>query len=413
MKLRFIILSILLIYAPNSHSERFIPKSDLLYKVLYVVDHSYVDSNRIVPQKMLEGALERLSLIIAPVLTKTRTEGNTIFIEVRVDQFTREFRFNKPKNINELNYILQQVVKFVKQHIENSEKPETVDYAVINGFLRKLDPHSSFLIPEIYSDFSTQTSGNFGGVGMMISIRDGSLTIISPIDNTPASRAGLRAKDRIVQINEESTINMPLSDAVKMLRGKVDTKVDIYIMRKGLSSPKKITIIRDIIEITSVKSFTFEESGKRIGLLKINTFQQNTIDEINTHLEEMDYDLKNFQGLIIDLRDNPGGLLDQAIEVSDRFLNDGVIVSTAGLKRGSIKSFSAHWFRSITDIPIIILINNRSASASEIVTAALKKNKRAVVIGIQTFGKGSVQQVIPFPGGSALRLTNIQIPHAW
>lgn len=405
MKQIISLLICFLISIQGFSANRFVPKSDLIYKVLNIVNHLYVDNKRIRPVKMLEGSLERMSVNIAPVLTKLEVKGGKVEIDVRIDQFSRGFSFDSPKDINELNYILQQVVAFVKQYLEKDEKPETVDYAVINGFLRQLDPHSSLLIPEVYSDFSTQTSGNFGGVGMMISIRDGALTIISPIDNTPASRAGLRANDQIVQINEESTINMSLSDAVKKLRGKAGTEVDIYIMRKGFSSPKKITIIRDIIEITSVKSHQFEKDGKRVGFLKINTFQQNTIDEINEQLEDLDYDLKDFQGLIIDLRNNPGGLLEQAIKVSDRFLSDGVIVSTAGLNPGSVKSYSAHWFRSLTDIPIIILINNGSASASEIVTAALKKNNRAVVLGIQTFGKGSVQQVIPFPGGSALRIT--------
>ncbi len=402
------ILSILVLFVLISQgavAERFIPKSDLIFKVLDIVNHLYVDQNRIQPLKMLEGSLERLSVNIAPVLTQTETLNGKVKVNVSVDQFRKTFTFNIPSNTSDLNDILQQVVGFTKQYLEKTEKPESVDYAVINGFLRELDPHSSLLIPEIYEDFSTQTSGNFGGVGMMISIRDGSLTIISPIDNTPASRAGLRANDIIMQINEESTINMSLSDAVKKLRGKEGTEVDVYIMRKEFSSPKKFTIVRDIIEINSVKSYSFREDGKRVGLIKINTFQQNTIDEINSQLEDLDYDLKDFYGLIIDLRNNPGGLLDQAIKVSDRFLNEGVIVSTAGLRKGSIKSYSAHWFRSITEIPIIVLVNNGSASASEIVTAAIKKNNRGVVLGIQTFGKGSVQQVIPFPGGSALRLT--------
>ncbi len=404
-KLLLVFSIVLLTSYQGLYSERFIPQSDLIYKVLNIVDHLYVDHNRIQPVTMLEGSMERLSTNIAPVMTKVESTTGEVEIEVSVDQFKRSFRFDPPENVNDLNKILQKIVTFVKQNLEEGEKPEFVDYAVINGFLRKLDPHSSLLIPEIYSDFSTQTSGNFGGVGMMISIREGDLTIISPIDNTPAARAGLRAKDVIVQINEESTINMPLTDAVKKLRGKAGTEVDIYIMRKGFSAPKKVTIVRDIIEINSVKSFSFNENGKRVGLIKINTFQQNTIDEINSHLEDLDYDLKDFHGLIIDLRNNPGGLLEQAIKVSDRFLNDGVIVSTSGLKSKSIKSYNARWFRSITNIPIVVLINNGSASASEIVTAALKKNERAVVLGIQTFGKGSVQQVIPFPGGSALRLT--------
>lgn len=392
-------------FIPFTSAERFIPKSDLIIKVLEIVNQLYVDQNRVRPLTMLEGSLERLSANIAPVLTELESKNSKVYIDVSVDQFKKRFVFDSPMTVSELNSILQQIVGFIKQNLDKEEKPEFVDYAVINGFLRQLDPHSSLLIPEIYEDFSAQTSGNFGGVGMMISVRDGNLIIVAPIEDTPASRAGLKANDIIVQINEESTVNMALSDAVKKLRGKEGTEVDVYITRKGWSAPKKITLVRDNIEINSVKSFAFQENGKRVGLLKINTFQQNTIDEINSHLEDLDYDLKDFYGLIIDLRNNPGGLLDQAIKVSDRFLSDGVIVSTAGLQKDSIRSYSAHWFLSITDLPIIILINNGSASASEIVAAALKKNNRAVVLGIQTFGKGSVQQVIPLPGGSALRLT--------
>jgi carboxyl-terminal processing protease len=406
MKYRRILLIVLFaFFFQDAYPARFIPESDLIKRVLTIVDQLYVDKNRIDPENMLHGALDRLSGTIAPVLTQIDIQAGITLIDIRVDQSHQSFRFNTPKTTAELNDILQQIVRFVKTHLETDEKLQSVDYAVINGFLSRLDPHSSLLIPEIYSDFSTSTSGNFGGVGMMIGIREGALTIIAPIDNTPASRAGLKAKDRIVQINEESTVNMSLTDAVQKLRGDKDTKVDVYIMRPGFTSPKKFTLIRDIIEITSVESHQFADDGKRVGYLKINTFQQNTTDEINSHLEGLDYDLNDFYGLILDLRNNPGGLLEQAIKVSDRFLNSGIIVSTAGLTQDSTKRFKARWFRSLVDIPIIVLVNNGSASAAEIVAAALKKNDRAVVMGIQTFGKGSVQQVIPFQDGSALRLT--------
>ena len=405
MKFRVTLLIAVIVFNQSVLAERYIPKSDLISKVLRIVNNLYVDNNRVVPEKMLRGSLERLSIMMPPVLTKLEVNDNKAVISVSVDQYSSKFELKKPSNISELNNILQQVVRFVKQNLDPDEDLNSVDYAVINGFLSQLDPHSSLLIPQIYSSFSTSTSGNFGGVGMMIGIRDGELTIIAPIDNTPASRAGLRSKDRIVQINEESTINMSLADAVKKLRGVAGTRVDIFIMRKGFTSPKKYVITRDVIEIESVESFVFKEKDKRLGYLKINTFQQNTMDEIDSHLEDMDYDLNDFQGLILDLRNNPGGLLEQAIKVSDRFLNEGVIVSTAGLNPNSIKTYKAHWFRSNVQLPIIVLVNNGSASASEIVTAALKKNKRAVVMGIQTFGKGSVQQVIPFKTGSALRLT--------
>lgn len=405
MKFRLLLVLVFVITFQNASAERFIPESDVLNRVLVIVNQLYVDSKRVIPSKMLGGALDYLSKSIAPVLTTYSENGPTVEIKISVDQYKRSFRFKTPTNTTELARILQHLIRFVKQHLDESEKLENVDYAVINGFLEQLDPHSSFLIPEIYSDFSASTSGNFGGVGMMIGLRKGSLTIIAPIDDTPASRTGLKAKDQIVQIDEESTINMSLTDAVKKLRGKEGTKVNIFIMRKGFTSPKKFTIIRDLIKITSVESHLFTENNQRVGYLKINTFQQNTLDEINSHLGDLDYDLNDFMGLIIDLRNNPGGLLDQAIKVSDRFLSDGVIVSTAGLKPSSIKSYKAHWYRSIENVPIIVIVNNGSASASEIVAAALKKNRRAVVIGIQTFGKGSVQQVIPFKEGSALRLT--------
>ncbi|OGH00259.1 MAG: hypothetical protein A2600_07225 [Candidatus Lambdaproteobacteria bacterium RIFOXYD1_FULL_56_27] len=386
-------------------AERFVPRSDLIPKVLEVVHQGYVDQNRVQPMKMLEGALEHLSSLVAPVMTQVTTKGGLVSIEIKVDQHSKTIETQAPKTVKDLNKILQEVSYFVKLNLEKGAKPEEVDYALINGFLRRLDPHTMLLVPEVYSDFSTSTTGNFGGVGMMIGLRKGDLTVIAPIDGTPASRAGLRAKDRIVQIDDESTINMPLTDAVDKLRGEIGTQVVIYIERDGLSAPKKVVLTRDLIKITSVESHVFEENGKRVGYIQLKTFQKNTIEELNEALDEMDYDLKSFRGVILDLRNNPGGLLAQAIQVSDRFLNKGVIVSTAGLDAASIQTYKAHWFSDMTETPLIVLINSGSASASEIVAAALKKNQRAVVMGTQSFGKGSVQQVIPLPDGSALKIT--------
>jgi len=405
--IRILFLLVLITSLPfqSLTAERFIPKSDLIKKVLGIINQLYVDSNRVIPDKMLQGSLEVLSTNIAPVMTKYKKSNGNVTIDVRVDQFRRQYEISEPEDLNELNYILQKIVYFVKQHLEKGEKPEHIDAAVINGFLKQLDPHSFFLVPEIYSDFSTSTSGNFGGVGMMIGLKEGALTIIAPIDDTPASKSGLKANDKIVQINKESTINMSLSDAVKKLRGQKGTKVILHIMRKGFTASKTYPITRDIIKINSVESHVFQRKNKRVGYIKVNTFQKNTLDEINSHLKDLDYDLNDFQGIIIDLRNNPGGLLDQAIKVSDRFLRKGVIVSTSGLTPNSIKSYRAHWFKSIVDIPLILLVNNGSASASEIVAAALKKNQRALVLGIQTFGKGSVQQVHEFKEGSALKIT--------
>jgi len=387
------------------HAERFVPQSDLIPKVLEIVKQGYVDQNRVQPLKMLEGSLERVSAIVAPVLTQMSTSKGTVTIKLKVDQHSTTIEAPTPNTIKDLDVLLQKVARFIKTHLDKGDHPETVDYALINGFLKQLDPHTILLVPEVYSDFSTNTSGNFGGVGMMIGLRKGQLTIISPIDGTPASRARLRAKDKIVQINEESTVNMSLSDAVGKLRGEVGSNVTLYIMREGLKAPKPVIIKRALITIKSVESEVFEDKGKRVGYIQIKTFQKNTADELNIALASMDHDLKSFKGLILDLRNNPGGLLSQAIQISDRFLNKGVIVSTAGLDNDSIRTYKAHWFSDMTEVPLVVLINNGSASASEIVAAALKKNNRAVVIGTQSFGKGSVQQVIDMRDGSALKIT--------
>lgn len=400
----FLVLSLLAVGTLSA--KQFIPKSDLIYIVLDKVRRGYVDQKRVRPVKMLEGALERLSVMLAPVLTQVSTKEDKVTVRVSIDQYTREKEYSTPRDLFALNEILQEVALFTKQHLERKDKPEKVDYALLNGALTQLDPHTFLLVPEMYSSFSTEAAGNFGGVGMMIGIRDGQLTIISPIDDTPTSRAGLKAMDRVVQIDGESTINMPLNEAVKRIRGKVGTQVKLHIMREGLSAPKEYDITRDIIKITSVESHVLDGDDEgRVGYIKIKTFQRNTLDELNQHLDDMNYDLSDFKGLILDLRNNPGGFLDQAIGVSDRFLDNGVIVSTAGVNSKNINSFKANWFGSIDNMPMIVLVNDGSASASEIVSAALKKNKRAVVIGSTTFGKGSVQQVIPMKDGSALKIT--------
>lgn len=405
MKTRLLVILILFVIPFSASANRFVPKSDLIQIVLNFVENQYVDPNRLVPEKMLEGALENLSRNLAPVVTFYEKKGNKVYATVKVDRFKKEFIFSSLNNLSELNRALQEIVRFTKQHIDKNDPMEDVDYAAINGFLKKLDPHSSLLIPDIYSEFSTDTQGSFGGIGVMIGLREGKLTIISPIDGTPGSQAGLKAKDHIVQINDESTVNMSLIDAVKRMRGQKGSKVDLYIMRKGFTSKKKFTITRGIIKITSLDSSVLELDKGRIGYIKLKRFQQNTLDEMNRALKSMDFDLSDFKGIILDLRNNPGGLLDQAIRVSDRFLPSGVIVSTAGLDPSSSVDYKANWFHTIKRLPLVILVNNGSASASEIVSAALKKNKRALLIGGQTFGKGSVQQIFNMRDGSALKLT--------
>ncbi len=404
--LGLILLASLGVWASGSlQAERFIPKSDLIPAVLSTVNRSYVDASRLKPEVMLAGSLERLSISVVPVMTRLNQKSGKLKVTVSVDQFSKEFIFAKPKTSLALNKILQKVSHFTKEHLEPGENLEDVDYALINGFLKKLDPHTMLLVPDVYSDFNQSTTGNYGGVGMMIGLREGQLTIISPIDDTPASKAGLHPKDRIMQIGDESTINISLSEAVAKLKGKPGTQVTVYILRDGFSKPRPFVLTRAVITINSVESHRFEDKGKTVGYIKLKTFGKSSLDEMNEALSELDADLTSFQGLILDLRNNPGGLLQQAIAISDRFLDKGVIVSTAGLDPKSIRSMHASWPSSLLDFPIIILVNNGSASASEIVTAALKAHGRAVVMGRRTFGKGSVQQIIPMAGGSGLKIT--------
>lgn len=386
-------------------AERFIPKSDLIPYVLTIIDKGYVDHSRIIPDNMLKGALSRLSLSIAPVMSEYEDLGEQFTLKLSVDQKTKIFKTYKPKDVQQLNGVLQSIALFTKQNIESTEKLENVDFALINGALKELDPHTALMVPEIYESFSEESQGSFSGVGMTIGIRDGKLTVISPIPGTPAARAGLRARDQIVQVDGESTVNVSITEAVKKIKGKRGTIVVLHIMRKGFSEPKKYSLKRDTIKIDSVESHVFNENDKKVGYVQIKGFQRTTIDELDNHLDEMEYDLSEFKGLIIDLRNNPGGHLEQAIRVSDRFLDRGIIVSTAGLSMRDISSHTASWLGSIDDVPIIVLVNNGSASASEIVTAALKKNRRALVIGNTTFGKGSVQAIREFSNGSALKYT--------
>ena len=284
---------------------------------------------------------------------------------------------------------------------------ETVDtkeilYGAIRGMLNTLDPHSSFMTPEQYKEMQVETKGSFGGLGIEISIRDGILTVVSPIEGTPAFNLGIQSGDKIVKIEEKTTRNMTIQDAVRLLRGPKGTDVTIWIMREGFEEPKPFTVTRDIIKIRSVKSRTLEDE---YGYVKITQFQAITTKDLRKALREMGATQGNIKGLILDLRNNPGGLLEQAVGVSDTFLKEGLIVYTEGRLEGQAMRREAHESNTQPDYPMIVLVNGGSASASEIVAGALQDHKRAVIIGTTTFGKGSVQTIIPLPDKSAMRIT--------
>jgi len=290
-----------------------------------------------------------------------------------------------------------------KNYVEDV-KTEDLITGAIEGMLNSLDPHSAYLDPDMYRELRVETKGSFGGLGMEIAIKDRILTVIAPIEDTPASRAGIHAGDKILKINEESTKGLSLMECVKRLRGPKGTKVTITIIREGFTETHDITIVRDIIKIQSVKFKTLE---KGYGLLRISQFQEKTIGDARRALEALQRENPEggLSGLILDLRNNPGGLLDQAVEVSDLFLDSGVIVTIKGRDAEEKTAFNAHKEGTMPPWPIVVLVNQGSASASEIVTGALQDYGRAVIMGSKTFGKGSVQTIIPLDDGSGIRLT--------
>jgi len=284
-------------------------------------------------------------------------------------------------------------------------EPVNVDNLVrgaINGMVQTLDPHSSYLTPEMLKQVEVETKGSFGGLGIEIGIKDGVLTVIAPIEDTPAARAGLQAGDKIVRIEKESTKNMTVMDAVKLLRGDPGSKVTITVVRESAPEPKTYTITRDIIKIKSVKSKQMEEG---IGYIRLTQFQQDSHQELNRALQAFLKEKGGLKGLILDLRNNPGGLLDQAVKVADEFIDSGLIVYTDGRVEAQKTKYVAHKEGTYTGFPIVVLVNAGSASASEIVAGALQDHGRAIIIGQRTFGKASVQTILPLEDGSALRLT--------
>jgi len=308
------------------------------------------------------------------------------------------------KEIYEYLKTFSDVIDLVKKNYVEEVKDKDIIYAAIRGMLESLDPHSSFLTPEMYKDMQTETKGEFGGIGIEITIKDGFPTVITPIEDTPAFKAGLKTGDNIIKIDGKITKNMSLIDVVKLIRGQKGKPVVLTIMREGFTTPKDFTIIRDVIVAKSVK---FRMLDNEFGYIRITQFQEKTTKDLDNALLElvkMNKD-KPLKGLVLDLRNDPGGLLEQAVEVSDKFLKEGLIVYIEGRKKDDKMSFHAEKKKNDYDGPLVVLVNEGSASASEIVAGALQDHRRAIIIGQKTFGKGSVQTILPLGDGSALKLT--------
>jgi carboxyl-terminal processing protease len=288
-----------------------------------------------------------------------------------------------------------------KNYVEPVETDKLLQGA-INGMIKSLDPHSSFMTAEMYKELEVETRGSFGGIGIEITLQKDVLTVVSPIEDTPAYNAGVKAGDQIIRINGKSTKDITVLDAVKQLRGPKDTKVTITILREGMAKPKDIELTRSIISIKSVKSRVYDD---HIGYIRISAFQERTGDDLKKALREIEAKARPLKGIVLDMRNNPGGLLHQSVEVSDAFLKSGNIVSTRGRAKSMESKTVAKDNGDEPICPMVVLVNEGTASAAEIVSGALQDNGRAVIIGTQTFGKGSVQTVIPLEDGAALKLT--------
>src|SRR5229473_1609584 len=289
-----------------------------------------------------------------------------------------------------------------KNYVEPVSTKRLIDGA-ITGMLASLDPHSAYLTPDLYRDLEVETRGSFGGLGLEVTVKDDLLTVVSPIEDTPAYKAGVKAGDQIVKINDDFTKGMTLTDAVKRMRGPQGSKIHLTIHRKGVPELFTVTVTREVIKIKSVKA---KELRHGYDYVRVSSFEEGTGDDLQKTLDKFRASHNGqVKGLVLDLRDNPGGLLNQAVQVGDEFLDGGLIVYTQGRQENQQQKYFSHRKKDFVDYPMVVLVNGGSASASEIVAGALQDQKRAVILGQQTFGKGSVQTILPLDDHSALRLT--------
>ena len=323
-----------------------------------------------------------------------------IFLILFFSVFTQSVNSSDNDIYKKIDLFGEVLEKINKEYVEDVNQSDSMDSA-INGLLQSLDPYSSYMSPEIFNEMQTETSGEFGGLGIEVSMEAGVVKVISPIDDTPASKAGIKAGDYIVKINDTQVQGKSLGEAVDLMRGPVGSGIELTIRRRGEKKALTFNIIRKIIQIKSVKADLLE---KNIGYIRLTSFNENSGKQIEKEIQKFEKNI-NVNSYILDLRNNPGGLLSQAITISDFFLNDGEIVSTKSRKA----SENRKWFAKQGDLTngktLLVLINYGSASASEIVAGALKDHKRAILIGENSFGKGSVQSIIPLKNDGAIRLT--------
>ena len=393
---------------PQAKTPHDLSSLRVLTKVILYVKDNYVDPKRVKPKEMMVASLEAVEKSVPDMMVDGTAESG--HLRVNVNGKVKEFDIGHVDSLWKMSFTMKDVFDFIAKNMRPVEDTREIEYAAVNGMLGTLDPHSVLLRPELYREMKLTTKGEFGGLGFVIQMKEGVLTVVKVLPKTPAFRAGIKKDDQITRIGEESTVNMDLNEAVSKLRGPVDSRVTITTNRKGWDKPQTMTVVRALITIESVQSKLLAQN---VGYVRLKNFQGNTTRDLQTSLAELDRQSRaannaGLKGLVLDLRGNPGGLLDQAIQVSDLFLSSGTIVATVGLSDKLREEKRAHADEGDDEYPIAVLVNAGSASASEIVAGALKNQNRAVIIGRQTFGKGSVQVLYDFKDRSALKLTIAQ-----
>lgn len=395
-------------------ASRGVPSLRVLDWSLWNVARNYLDPDRIRPEEMIAAALEEVERQVPEVIVSLRDDGRS----ARVRVSTAERTFDLPPDVAlwDVGLVVADVLSFVREHAHlDEDRAREVEYAVVNGALATLDPHSMLLPPRVFEDMKTSTQGSFGGLGIEIGMREGFITVLRVIDGNPASRVDMRPGDRIVQIDGDSTVTMTLDEAVKLLRGPPGTTVSVYVMREGLPKPKRLDITRAIIKLDSVVGTVVEVPGgdgtpQKVGVVQIpRNFAQTTPRELHDKLEA--FRREQVRALVLDLRGNPGGLLASAVAVADTFLSSGMIVATVGRDPDARDESYASERYDFDPVPLVVLVDQFSASASEIVAGSLANLGRAVVLGRQTFGKGTVQALYERRYGEdelALKLTIAQ-----
>jgi carboxyl-terminal processing protease len=383
------------------------PYPRITEQVFSYVESRYVVADRAGPRQLVEGVFRALETRFPPVMVNPEGDGKN-HVVVYVGGRTKRVSTAGADTMNGAADVAEEVLSFVAEELKDTAKKDDVYYVGLNGAVAELDPHSNVINPKQFKEFMIGTRGSFGGIGFVFGIRDGNMSIITPIEGTPAERGGLRSGDRILFIDGEPTINMPVDVAANKMRGDPGTQVTITIERTGWTEPRDFTFTREVIHVDSVDSYVLKGDGQSpVVYAKVKNFQKDTTEELRKAIREAEGKNPDLAGIVLDLRNNPGGLLDQAIELSDGFMEKGVIVSTRGRNEEDSSRAEAVEDEPISRKPLVLLINQGSASASEIVSGALR-SQRALIIGSKTFGKGSVQKLFPLPDRGALKLTVAQ-----